>query len=226
MNSLTVRLLDLLRRTDDRRLLLKIVLLFMPMAAIGTLLHEGGHIVVAQALGYETTLYYGSMSHSDSSFARQADWSNGADRDRLAWENLLITVGGPAQSILTGSLGLLLLWHLRRKQRREVGSVSERWIWLATLMALFWGRQAFNGMSAIFRGSGKLRGDEYKIASYFDWPFWSVLAVTGAASLVVCVLVIRLQPSERRLHMLVGAPIGSLIGFALWYMWLGPQLLP
>ncbi|MFT5286187.1 MAG: hypothetical protein ACI8TQ_002355 [Planctomycetota bacterium] len=219
-------LIDLLRRSDDRRLLLSIVLLFIPMAAIGTLLHEAGHIVVAHTLGYEPVLYFDSMSKGPSPFASEADYSNPDDRQRYELESTLITIGGPAQNMLTGTIGFVWLWRLRRKQKRESGSVREGWIWLATLMALFWSRQAFNAIAAIVYGDGEIRGDEFKIAHYFDWPIWSVLAVTGAVSVCICLAVIGLQRRERRIHFAIGMPIGSLIGFALWFKLLGPYLLP
>ncbi|EDP96009.1 hypothetical protein U8527_13960 [Kordia algicida OT-1] len=39
---------------------------------IGTQTHELGHIAVAESLGYETTLSYGSMSHNYEGFSKDA----------------------------------------------------------------------------------------------------------------------------------------------------------
>ena len=199
------------------------MLLFVPMVAIGTLLHEAGHIGVAKALGYETRLRFDSMTYFDPSQSIRDDTE--VEREREGRRELLVSIGGPAQSMLTGTIGLLLLWRLRRRASGPDGNESSGRLWGATLLALFWTRPVFNGLAGFLK-AGELRSDEIKIARYLDWPVWSVAAATGVMGLMACLWVVHLQPAEQRIQLLVGGPIGGLIGFAVWFWWLGPLLLP
>ncbi|GHA37071.1 hypothetical protein GCM10007103_18010 [Salinimicrobium marinum] len=44
-------------------------LTFVLFTAIGTISHEYGHIVIAESLGYDTTLHYGSMNYNNPDFS-------------------------------------------------------------------------------------------------------------------------------------------------------------
>jgi len=192
-------------------------LLFSPMACVGTLLHEAGHIAVAEGLGYETALHYGSMS-----------WWPAQTRDIPAGHELLVSAGGPASNMILGSVGLAWLTLLRR--RAERWQLLGAWGRTAAITALFWSRQVFNAVIALAEELGEgcsYQGDEFRLAEGLGWPAWSLLLPTAAVGLEVCRRVaFVLVPGDERPGFLLGGLTGSLAGFGLWYGWLGPLALP
>jgi hypothetical protein len=114
-------------------LLLILSITFIVFTVVGTISHEYGHIIVAKYLGYETELYYGSMSYNHSqeeikfeeiykknksSIQNKEDFPEKATYQRLVkklyYDNLFITIGGPVQTILTGTIGFILLLFRRQ----------------------------------------------------------------------------------------------------------------
>lgn len=112
-------------KRDD---LAAIAIAFSLAAVVGTLTHELGHIAVAKSLGYETQLHYGSMNWNRQSIIDtihalnlryQTELENNLpfpERERyfhlsqtLSMDSLLIRLGGPLETILTGCLGLFFL---------------------------------------------------------------------------------------------------------------------
>lgn len=195
-----------------------VFLLFLPMAAVGTLLHEAGHLTVAAALGYETELHYGSVTW----------WDPGGSEP--AAHAFYITLAGPLQTILFGTVGLGLLF--RRRREAALGARG----WAALLLALFWSRQVFNAGKILLgyvrggewaRGGGWPATDEVELAEYLGWPALSLAFGSAALGLAVCSWVVfGLVPRASRRAVLLGGGLGSLAGFAIWYGVLGPRLLP
>lgn len=187
-------------------------LLFVPMGALGTMLHELGHWAVAEALGCPATLHYG-WTHLEC-----APLSESA--------STLVTLGGPVQTMVTGTLGLGLLWRLR-------GQAWGGRHLVALLMALFWSREVFNAAAyVVFRVGGMVpaerlvQGDELKLGLALGGPPELVLAVTGlVGALAVLWVALEVRRSER-VPLVVGGGVGSLLGFALWMQIVGPVLLP
>lgn len=166
------------------------------------MLHEGGHVLVAQSLGYETQLHFAGMT-----------WG-APNHPASKWDEVLIVAGGPVQSILTGTLGLILVWRWRR-DRLQV---------LATPVALFWSRPVAN-LIASAAGFGGI-ADEVLVANFFQLPSQSLQMATGLFGFGICGVVIGLQPLSRRIPMLVGGAVGSVLGGIIWFSALGPRLLP
>jgi hypothetical protein len=125
------------------------------MVLVGVLSHEFGHIAVARWLGYETELHYASMSidYKNEVYASRcgmppasapenveayAECRRRAERS----DGLLIRLGGPLQTMLTGTVGLI--WLLWDRRKRTAADPLGRAGWCAALLALFWGRQVFN----------------------------------------------------------------------------------
>lgn len=199
----------------------RVFLLFLPMAALGTLAHEAGHVGVARALGRETRLHHGCMESWEPPGAALAP-------EQLRRREDLVTLGGPASTALAGTLGLLWLVHLRRREGRD--SPPGPLAWCATLLALFWSRQVANPLMGLaawaLRGAWPTSGDEAVLARAWGRSEWLTSGLPGLLGLAVCVAVVLLHPPRERARLVAGGVSGSVAGFGLWYGLLGPWLLP
>jgi hypothetical protein len=232
--------------TDQLRHALIFACAFIAFTVIGTISHELGHIGVARTLGYQTTLHYGSMNwdrttESDSLKASCSGWNSNettlseTEREQCRkqyyelWRNaVFISAGGPLQTMLTGSIGFLILL-LRRRVFMIPEFGFQDWTWV--FLSFFWLRQVFNPVYALAsRGvepQFTLRGDEANIAFALDWPVWSLPIGLGIIGLILVLYVIfRLIPMRFRKPLLVGGFIGGGFGYWLWMYVLGPVLLP
>jgi hypothetical protein len=140
-----------------------------------------------------------------------------------------INLGGPVQTMMTGTIGLsLLLLNKRWWKGKKTLSLSA---WLVVFAALFWLRQSFNFVMATYsmlvRGHWSSRMDEVKIANYLHlWPA-TISLVTGLAGLgVLAFVALRVIPGSQRLTFLIGGLIGGSLGFWIWLSWIGPKLMP
>ncbi len=108
---------------------------FIAFTIVGTVSHEFGHFIVGRALGYETTLHYAYTSFGFCKVSQELKtiYQNNPDviksglssphKDRYDQlmaktikNNFWITLGGPFQTVLTGSIGLcLVLWRKTKK---------------------------------------------------------------------------------------------------------------
>lgn len=199
-------------RTEQPGFFLKVFLLFLPMAAVGTITHEAGHWLAAEWWGEGASLHYG--------------WIGVGDVPPEA--SPFIILAGPLQTMLTGSGGFVWLWRLKRQEALTPPlSISA---WAAVLLTLFWSRPVFNALAALIwrlmGGELSLSGDEFALAAYWHLPEWSLLLSTGMVGFMVCLLVIYWFPAPFRKHLLIAGSSGSLLGFWLWYGVIGPVLLP
>ena len=109
-------------------------LAFILSTIIGTVSHEFGHFTVAKSLGYSSTVSYGYTNWDDSKtrpfidsvfskyskeleanldFPRKKEFD--LIQDKQIKDSFWITLGGPIQTMLTGTIGLLLLLNQKRK---------------------------------------------------------------------------------------------------------------
>jgi len=219
--------------------------LFTP---IGTLSHEFGHIFAARALGFETELFYASMRYDNEELLRQY---NDIQRkyayeinnqlnfsERANWEDLnsqiktvtlLVDLGGPLQTWLTGIVGLVIL-AIRKKYRTLYGIKFQDW--LAVFLSLFWLRQPFNLMTALLvefinPDGSYFNGDELYIAKALGIWEGSIALITAVIGLLVALyIVISIVPKKLRLTFVLSGLIGGCIGFLIWMNVIGPMLLP
>lgn len=221
---------------------------FILFTVIGTVSHEFGHLLVAKALGYKPVLHFAEVEYGRSAlldeleqvYATHSDQIKANEdfpgkeayegkRKRFMSEMVMVTLGGPVQTCLTGTLGLLIL--LWRRKKWESGKLSFM-DWLAAFLSLFWLREVFNLLTGL--GSELLSpngyyfgGDEYVITLYLELPPGLIaipLALIGAVISVYDVF--RVIPAHLRLTFILGGFLGSGAGFIGWMYWLGPLVLP
>lgn len=237
---------------------IRIIVAFILFTAVGTLLHELGHVAVAKYFGYETTLHYGSMNYT---YAEKENDVSYQEYQKLFKENLeeikngkyfseqdkyltlvaelkqkypypkpnghWITLGGPAQTILTSFLGLFILFY-RKSKKKEYFVLLD---WLGVFLALFVLREVFNLVmgvySTIFYGTTNFSGDEFRLSRYLGMSEWILPIVTMILGLAISLYIIfRVIPLKYRFSFIISGLIGGVAGFAIWFGFLGKLLLP
>lgn len=222
-----------------------IVLAFIACTIIGTLSHEFGHITVAKSLGYETELHYASMDWYDTELRQQRDSLSQllaqptisaartkeleASFSRTFLDEripaLLISVGGPAQTLLFGFTGFTLLILRRNKPSFTYFD------WGLVFLTLFLSRMVANPIiSATLFSLGKseslITGDEQNIARLLRIDPVLISGSLFLISLACCsYTVFWLIPKQYRWRFFTWGLIGSGLGFITWMMVLGPRVL-
>lgn len=201
----------------DKRLFIWLFLSFILATIVGTLSHEWGHYIVAKALGYDAVIHYAFTSYTS------------APVERLPTDSFWISLGGPLQTLLTGTIGLILMIVQRKSFRNATTLTIGQWF--LVLITLFWLRPAANFVTWIggyfINGRFSLRGDEIKIASFLLLPLWSVLVVTALMGLLILTIVVfKFIPAKQRLTFLCAGFAGGITGYILWLKCLGKVILP
>lgn len=140
-----------------------------------------------------------------------------------------VTLGGPLQTILTGIIGLTILF-LRRESIQTKGLKIVDW--LAVFLGLFWLREVFNLLHSIVANlispnGNWFAGDEFYLSQ--DLHLWSgtIPILLGALGLLVSVyIVFKIVPNNIRLTFILSGLIGGISGFILWMNVIGPMVLP
>jgi len=222
-------------------------LAFVLFTIIGTLSHEVGHIAVAKTLGYRTTLSYGSMNYTSElrdsmkriyqdnfeAINNDLDFTERERYDAMVDQYLrgrfLVTLGGPIQTMLTGCLGMMLLYW--RRKRREFHSFHF-WDWTAVFLSLFWLRETFNMLTGLMgslinnpaKQSGML-SDEVKLAGHLQMPDESISIALGLLALAIsCWVIFKVIPVRFRFTFILSGMLGGLFGFWFWFNLAGPAL--
>ncbi|HET6994518.1 MAG TPA: hypothetical protein VFI06_06035 [Chitinophagaceae bacterium] len=232
----------------DWRLFIILVFAFIGATIIGTLSHECGHYLMAKSFGYSSRISFASAYWNDpqkfevldtiysqyskeivegSTFPRKAEFEQLSRT--YSNDSLWITAGGPLQTLLTGTIGLILLLVGKRSfQSRQQLTFRQ---WTLVLITLFWLRQAAGLFLLVcwyvFTRQFFSKGDEIKIAVHLGLPSWSLIAVTGMIGFGVLYLVVfKFIPRQQRLTFILAGMTGGIAGYILWLHWLGPVLLP
>lgn len=228
--------------------LLVIIIAFVIFTAIGAVSHEYGHILVAKSFGYDTFLHYGSMNYHfgelkdklddiyidyqtdiehGNDFEKKAEYQHGLKK--LASNGFWIAIGGPLQTILTGTIGLLFLIYRKKKIKLYGLKFID---WLAIFLTLFWLREVSNLVLSIIDemitpiGSW-FGGDEKDISIYLNLWEGTFSVVLGLIGLFITLFVIfKVIPKRLRITFIIGGIFGGLIGFYLWMFIIGPVILP
>jgi hypothetical protein len=150
---------------------------------------------------------------------------------KAAWkkESAMIIMGGPLQTLLTGTIGFLLLRRYKRRfySNKEFGLRQ----WIIIFVSLFWLRQVFNFATAagayIIRGRIPMRGDETKLAALFGTPSLGILLPTALIGLaLLAYIVFKVIAKKDRVTFMAAGLCGGGLGFYLWMYILGPWLMP
>lgn len=229
------------------RLVFLLSITVIVFTAIGTLSHELGHAAVARYYGRTPRIHFGSTSSTatpedslfqDIALRNHAEIRAGkAFSERARFEALKrriftgqrnIIWGGPAQTMLTGTIGLALVLH-RWRHFRSAGRLSAGQ-WLIVFLTLFWLRQVLNGVLSVaafvITGTYAATLDEVRLAMYYGLPVWSIGFVTAMLAALVCVIVICAIPKRQRTALLVAFIAGAPAGYVIWFRVLGPLWLP
>lgn len=199
----------------DRKLFMILFVAFILFTVIGTLSHEWGHYIVVNILGGDAIIHYGYTTISYMP-------------EKSSYGSSLVTAGGPLQTMLTGSLGLLIVLVSRKRFLRVDILTATQWTIL--FFTLFWLRQAANFLVAMacyfFRGTYSESGDEIELAIGFGWPPLILSTITALIGLVVFLTVFYFIPAKQRFTFLCALATGSVTGYITWLRWLGPIILP
>ena len=232
----------------DFKNLLLFSLTFIVFTIIGTLSHEFGHYLVAKSLGYDADIHYAYVStnpmeksekmlqiyeenmeaiEAGQDFDQKETYEKGVKK--LQIESILISLGGPLQTMLTGMIGLFwLLYGRSRGNAKEFRSKD----WLAIFLSLFWLRQVANVTMSVIEGLiqpelGFFGGDELALSQ--DLGLWegTISIITGILGLLVSTWVIfKAVPKVHRLTFILAGLLGGVLGFIFWIILIGPIILP
>jgi len=142
---------------------------------------------------------------------------------------LLVTIGGPFQTILTGTFGLLILiWRRKYIYKNGLKALD----WLAVFLSLFWLREIFNlvtsvGGELISPNGNWFGGDELHISQGLNlWTGTIPLILATIGTVIAIYVVFRIIPKKIRLTFILSGFIGGILGFILWMNIIGPKILP
>ena len=137
-------------------------------------------------------------------------------------DSLLITIGGPSQTILTCLIGLLALYYRKTKQRDNYKIMD----WLGVFLGLFILREVFNTIMALWYVSLGVEtyfsGDEFTISRLLGMNQWVIPIITLVIGLVISIYIIfEVIPLKHRFTFIVSGFIGGILGYSIWFGFLG-----
>ena len=232
----------------ELKLFLILSLTFILFTIIGTVSHEYGHYFVAKSLGYDAEVSYAYTNFSDKKFDLFMDSIDSKypndeelkkdfpEKERYLTatkkhgkDYFLITLGGPLQTMLTGTLGLFFLYF---KKEKFTGSKNNNLLsWLLVFISLFWLRQLANFLvwiaSYFYSGDLSKSMDEIKATLYLQLPIGTFIFSTSLiASLVLSLIILKIIPKEKRITFIAAGLAGGILGYYIWLVLLGPIVMP
>ncbi len=230
------------------KLFFSLVATFILFTIIGTLTHELGHYSAAKYLGLTPTLHYQSVTLELSNNDIELDKIYGlygkeitAKKDFPAKKrydeimdvethnDFIHRAAGPIQTMLTGTIGFVLLLMFRKKY---FAAIVLNWQqWLLIFFSLFWLREVFNTVMAIatltFKNEKEFYGDEFILSEYLSLPPFGLPIITAIIGFIICsIVVFKFVPFAQRKIFIAAGFVGGIIGYILWMYILGPRLMP
>ncbi len=193
--------------------------IFSILTIVGIQTHEISHYIVADILKFKPLLHHSSVSFQFIEMKNNKDYQ---------FNELLIIIAGPLQTIFTGIFGFIMLSY-RRQYRLE--SKFTKLDWFAVFLTLFLLRQVFNLMTSLIKSvkiSGVyFGGDEAKISEKLGIFHGTFGIITGTTALIICsITFFYFIPKTKRLNLILGATFGSIISYYLWSFYIGEIVLP
>ena len=222
---------------------------FILFTIIGTLTHECGHYLASRFLGFKggkigyayteigendyTTAYrkaikqYGVEIANHSDFPGMKQFETDKDKSQRDW--LLVGIAGPLETILTGSIGLIILIVYRNKFLNSDSLSPIQW--MSILVTLFWLRGSFNLMTwlctFLLTGKKLIRSDEFFISMNLGLGPLTISILSAISGILVLLYVLfRIIPVRQRLTFLCAGFTGGIAGALLWLVFLGPKIMP
>ena len=221
---------------------------FILFTIIGTVSHEYGHYFVAKSLDYDAEVSYAYtiwtdeiaeafMDSVETKYPNKEDFKKdfpekekyNSVAKKYGKEDFLITLGGPFQTMLTGTIGLLFLYFKREKFN---GSKKNNLMsWLLVFISLFWLRQLSNFLhwlvSYFFTGEFSMGGDEIRAALHLNLPIGTFAIGTAfIAAIILAFIILKIIPKEKRITFITAGLVGGMLGYYIWLVLLGPIVMP
>lgn len=230
------------------KLFFSLVATFIAFTIIGTLTHELGHYAAAKYLGLKPNLHYQSvtleLSNNDIEldkiyglYQKEIDAKQNFPAKKRYDEIMEVEskndftqrAAGPIQTMLTGTIGFILLL-IYRKHFFAAQQLNIRQ-WLLIFFSLFWLREVFNTAMAIaklmFTNKKEFEGDEFILSQYLSLSNFGLPIITAVMGVVICCLVVfKFVPLAQRKIFIAAGFVGGIIGYVLWMYILGPWLMP
>ena len=204
--------------TIQKRLLVYLAIAFILASVIVTLTHEFGHYIVAKYFGYEARISY-AYTYTELKPNQVIN----------SFDDFFIRLGGPIETMLTGTIGLMLLFYYRKSfvsiQQLSFGQ------WILIFVSLFWLRQPVNfivwmGMY-FFTGQFSNGSDEIYLAQCLEFPSLTISILTGIVGLIVLSIVIfKFIPLQQRFTFFISGLVGGILGYIIWLDLIGKILMP
>jgi len=200
------------------QLLIYLIVAFIFTLIIGTLSHECGHFFAAKSIGLDAKIHF--------DFCSITNYNN---VEATLFRKILFIAGGPLQTILTGIIGLCLLFANKSKILLLDKLTLKYWIYV--FLSFFWIRQTFNFIMWVIEflthGTFTKRCDEVKLAIYFQMPEWSITFTTALLGLIIAIFVIfKFIPIKQRFTFILAGLIGGSIGYYIWIESIGKLIMP
>ena len=131
---------------------------------------------------------------------------------------LLFTIGGPFQTMITGTVGFLTIL-IHRKTFYEIKKLSLKQ-WIMVFVTSFWLRQLFNFLTGVIRLVKKegvsVQSDELKLDIYFNFELGTIATVTATIGvLIMGVIFFRIIRKSQQLLFLISGFLGGLFGYLI-----------
>jgi hypothetical protein len=139
--------------------------------------------------------------------------------------DLAIALGGPLQTILTSLIGLIVLYFRRKVQNEGFKFID----WLAVFLSLFILREVFNFFTALYKrtvlGVSNYNGDEFLISRLLGYSEWLIPSIALMMGLLISLVVIfKFIPFKYRFSFVISGFIGGLVGYGIWFGFLGEMI--
>jgi len=223
-------------------------LAFILSTIVGTISHEYGHHTIAKYLDYSSTVHYGYTNWDDNKTRPFVDsifsrYSKELEsnlyfpkkkefcliQEKQMKDGFWITLGGPIQTMLTGTIGFLLLLKQRKKiiETKKINLYQ----WFYIFLSLFWLRQFANLFMWVFgyfiNRNISLSGDEVGLALSLRLPKETLAVSTAIIGFAVLFFVIfKIIPIDKRFTFISAGLFGGIFGYLFWIVWVGPILMP